>query len=188
MSAKRDLRNIIFVLSAAVLCAVALSAYMIYYYGPTGRYLVSNALIAPDVAHAMDYRDYAAAKGKPVRYVLNGFHFSYYDAAQHRQQRIEVDPAAYSAFYAMISGDKSLEEVSSAIMSRFEDAFVASLTITVRPDDNAAAKVFQTVQLASKGDYFRIQLHQQGGLGDWVYFYHPGIYDNALKIFGISNA
>lgn len=182
---RRDLRNIILVLSGSVLSAVALCAYMIHSYGPSGRYMVSNALLNPEVAQKLDYVDSFSAKGRPIRFILDGFVFSYYDQTTRKQEKKALDPAKYAKFYELVSGDRSVEEVTNEIMTEFEGQLVATLSINVRPEGSQAventAKVFQTVQFSSKGDHFRVQLHQQGGVGDWVYFYHPGIYADMMK-------
>lgn len=182
---KRDIRNIILVLLAAVVFAVGLSAYMILKYGPTGHYWVSNILIEPVVAKEMDYFEPSTGKGKPNRFVLNGFEFSYFDPAVKNFKKISIDLEAYENFYAMIGQEKSISDVPSEVISFFNDSSTATLTISVREaaSSQSSTKVFQMVQFSQKDGYYRIQLHQQNSADNWIYFYHSGIYQSVMKLF-----
>lgn len=177
-TARQDIRNILLVLGSAVAFGVALCLYMIYTHGPSGQYLISNALLDPKVAHEMDYDD------SSVRYTLSGFQFSYFDTAQKRLARVPVDSKAYAKFYDLIAKEKSLVEVSPDMVASFDRPDVATLAILVHGGNEE--RIFQTVQLAPKGDFFRIQLHQQGAETQWIYFSRPDLYEKAMQLFTMS--
>ncbi len=179
-SAKRDIQNIILVLVLAVASAVGLCLYMITAYGPTGRYLVSSTLLDPAVAQQIDYYDPTVGKrGMAARFVLSGYEFSYFDPAKKSMKKVQVDQKDYEELYALISADKSLEEVPQAMVAAFNRPDVAVLRIMIR--SGTQEKVFQEVQFAPSGDLFRILLHQENTAIQWVYFSHPAIFETVMK-------
>jgi hypothetical protein len=174
-SARHDIRNIIFVLGSAMAFGVVLCLYMIYTYGPSGRYNISNALLDPKVAQQMNYQDGS------TRFALSGFQFSHFDIAQKRLIRLPVDFNAYAEFYQFIADKKSLNEVTPAMISLFDQPDMATLVILVHGGNEE--KVFQSLQLVPGAGLFRIQLHQQDKAIQWVYFSHPGVYEKAIGLF-----
>lgn len=184
--ANREIRNILLILSAAVLFAVLLCVYMIYTYGPSGQYTVSNALIAPSVAETMDFFEPSAGKTS-ARYVLDSINFSYYDREKKQVEKRALSPKIYEEFYDNIASDKSIPHASNDIEKLFTSPFIAKLVITVRNVNalqrQTELKTFQQVQFLEGSDYFRIQLHQQDIREHWIYIYHPGIYRDVINLF-----
>lgn len=174
-SARHDIRNIILVLASAMAFGVIFCLYMIYTYGPSGRYNISNALLDPIVAQEMHYQDASN------RFALSGFQFSYFDRAQKRLIRVPVDLKAYAEFYQFIADEKSLHEVTPSMTALFDQPDVATLVILVHGGNEE--RVFQSLQLVPGRDLFRIQLHQQDKDIQWVYFSHPGVYEKAIGLF-----
>ena len=58
------------------------------------------------------------------------------------------------------------------------------LTVRSSSDDpKTATKIFQEVQFANEGDFYRVELHEQNAAHNWAYFYHPNVYKQAMSIF-----
>jgi hypothetical protein len=185
---RREVKSILLVLGAAVSCAILLSAYMLYFYGPTGRYIARNTLLSPQVAQEMSYSDLNPQTGQQDRFILSGMEFSYWNAERKIRERIQVNADMYAHFYDRVSAEKSLETpVGEGIVQLFNPNLSSSLMVNVRASSQPAAhspvKTFQVIQFAPNGDYYRIQLIGQSVSGEWAYFYHPAIYQETLLLF-----
>lgn len=185
---RQQIRNLLIVIFSGMACACALAAFMLYYYGPSGQYLVSNTLLSPDVMAMLSYMDTNAKTGGSTRFVFNGIEYAYYDTMSREWRKVPATQEAYERFYNLVASDKSLAEVPEDIISLFNRGHPASLVLTVRTESKAewqeVTKVFQEVQFAGEGNYFRIELRSQSSsTGKWAYFYRPQIYQEAAKIF-----
>jgi hypothetical protein len=183
---KEQIRNLLLIIFSAVACGFALAGYMLYYYGPTGKYVVKNALLSPDVIESLSANS-GQKSGGNTRFILDKIEFSFYNSSKREEQKVSLKPETYAKLYHLLSNDTSLIEVPEETMSLFYRSSPASLILTVRSENKVSAeessKVFQEVQFASQGDYFRIELRSQNSLTDkWAYFYHPHVYQEALKI------
>lgn len=185
-SAKRQIRNLLLVMLSGILCAFILAIFLVSNYGPSGRYVVQNTLIEPSLATSLNYNDANSKTGGLTLFVFDGIEFTYFDSDAKKQNQIKVDPDKYAQFYQLIVADMSILDPPTNVTSLF-DAQAASLKIQVRTASHAEwqdeQKVFQSVTIAHEGDYYRIRLHEEPATNPWVYFYHPGIYRDALKIF-----
>jgi hypothetical protein len=88
-----------------------------------------------------------------------------------------VDLNAYEQFYELIQRDRSIS--SNEAEHLFKEITPATLATEVRTESSAAwqkdAKIFQEIQFAPQGDYYRIELHEADRGTHWVYFHHPRI-------------
>lgn len=189
-SEKNQIRNLLAVLVFAVFSGFLLLGFFIYNYGPTGRYPVKDALLAPDLIATLDYNDTNPKTGGMSRFLFDGIEFSYFDEEKNRQTK-PINLEMYQQFYQVISNDKSLLEVPEEVIRSFNKGF-AKLKINVRTESHAewqnVSKEFQEVHLLTNGDYYRIQLHEQpqASSSQWVYYFHPEIYKSSLNIFQIQ--
>lgn len=186
ISSRKQIRDLLAVISTGVLFAFLLSFYMIYSYGPSGQYLAKNTLLAPQLIHSLSYTDIDSKTGKHSHFVFKEMEFSYFDPKLKLWQKTNIDPKTYGLFYTEISNEQSLLDVNDNMIQSFTKASPASLTLTVQTDTSpqTLTKVFQEVQFAHQGDYFRIQLHEQSpDRSQWIYFYHPAIYQKVLNQF-----
>jgi hypothetical protein len=180
---RQQVRTLLKVIVSAVVAALVLVGSLLYYFGPSGRYLVKNALIDPSLTPTLSYNDVNHKTGGTSRFVYDGIEFVYYDERTKQQHTLSVLPETYQTLYDKIANEKSLLEVPSEILSEF--VLPATLSIMVRTDSHAPwqdeTKVFQKVDFAPKGGYFRIELHEQPS-GNLIYFSHSDIYEEALRI------
>lgn len=181
-----EIRNLLFVIGSGVLGAILLAIAALYYYSPTGTYLARNALLSPDSATSLSYVDFSAKNGSLMRYIFDEIEFTYIDPAAKKVKKLHIDLDVYKKFYDSIRNEKSLPTVSDEIKNLFNQSSPAHLRIKVHPERNASqsdAKVFLSTDFVNEGDYYRIQLREQDAIEPYAYFYHPSIYQQALKIF-----
>lgn len=191
-SAKKQIRNLLLVIFSGAFCAFLAAAIGLYFYGPGGRYLVKNTLLSPSILETLSYNDLNTKTGNKSRFVFDKIEFSYYETDKKHWQKVRVSPNVYQRFYQSVINEKSLIDVPENVISQFTKANPSSLVLTVRTESNAAwqelIRVFQEIQFANDGDYFRIELREQNSPeSKWAYFYHPHIYREVLNLF-ISSA
>lgn len=182
--AKKEIRNILAVLLSAVLFGGLIAGFMIYRYGPTGRYIAGNVLLSPGILDKINYPDIHAATGRKARFVFNAAELSVYDKKTGKMLRQTADAEAYQRFYQSVASIESLEKVSGEIKEGFSRSQPATLVITMRPDYVAKGeepKIFQVIQFL-ENDYFRIQVPGAGGLEEWAYFFQSESYDRFVAL------
>lgn len=185
-SQKLHIKQVVAVLFSAVACAGLLAGVMLYQYGPTGRYVAGAALLSPDVMQKINYKDSHLQTGKGVSFTFNSVEFSYFDPVDHQQKTTTATPEAYQKLYNLIANSQSLPETTNQVIQEFEPMNKpATLMITMRTDvsdvSKPVTKVFQLVQF-SNTDHFRIQLRGTEVTGQWAYFYHPQIFQEAIRL------
>jgi hypothetical protein len=183
-SYKNQIYTLLGVLSAAVICALLLAGILIYYYGPSGKYLAGNTLLESNLATTLSYDDTNIKTGGMSRFVFDGIDFSYHDK-RGEPQLIEISPELYQKLYRIIANDSSLLQIPENTSTLFNKSDLNVLSIRVRTESHAGwqdeSKRFQEVQFSPQGNYYRIQLHEEDSSNRWVYFYHPDIYQSVLK-------
>lgn len=173
---KSELYKILSVLGVAVAVAFAVTAYFILIYGPSGRYTAQAVLLEPSVLNELNYNDYNPRTGGDDRYVFDEIKY----ASESLKEKKMIDLKSYGEFYQIVQKDKSLlNPVDLAIEDLFKGSLPASLELYVHTESSAAwqkdTKLFQEIQFAKQGDYYRIELHEQNRGTHWVYFHHPQI-------------
>lgn len=176
-----EIRNLILTLGAAVLAALALSAYFVMNYGPTGRYQVSNTLLRPDLLSELNYNDYNPKTGGQDRFVFDLIEYSWYDEALRSWKKNNPTVETYQKFYQEIDGDLSLQNPPEIPFSKAQ-----TITLFVRTESPAEwqkeIKTFQVIEIVHN-DYYRIELHEDNKGVHWVYYNHPKIAEKAAIIF-----
>lgn len=190
MNAKknRDIRNILAVLGAAVLCAGLLASVFLYYYNPSGQYLAGHALLDPTIIEEINYQDQHPGTGRKVRFSFDHIEFSYFNPQKGAIRIPVISLDDYQKFYKMVAFEKSLKETHQNIQDLFFKSQPSLLTInmhTTERNEKGLTKVFQVVQFVPE-DYFRVQLHEKNE-GEWAYFYQSGLYQEIMRLFTPSN-
>jgi hypothetical protein len=184
--AKEQIIYISLLLTSAIASAALLAGYMIYRYGPSGRYVAGHTILSPYVLDKINYKDHNPKTGSQGHYIFDSIQFSYFDKVKGEQRQLSIDPTDYQKFYILVEAVKSLENTPADIQREFNQGFLASLNLTMRTDNSAAAaqvsKIFQVIQFTDK-DYFRVHLHSEENTGEWAYFYQPHIYQDVIKLF-----
>lgn len=189
-SPKRQVRNLLSVLSFSILSAFLIAGLLLYAYGPSGRYLVKQALLSPDLMTSLNFNDSNHKTGGMSRFVFDGIELSLYDSQTKKMQNKPISLDGYKKFYELVANEKSLKSPPEEVESSFRKMPIASLLINIRTDSHAAwqdeTKIFQEINFLVEGDYFRIELREeQNSGGNWAYYYYPGIYQKALNLLSL---
>jgi hypothetical protein len=188
LSAKQQIKNLLLVISSGILCALLISLFFVYNYGPSGQYIVRNALLSPDVLEKLSFNDIDTKTGKMTRFDFEGIEFTYYDI-QKQWKRNSISTEQYRSFYKSIDNDVSILDESHAIESLFNKEGAATLTLKVstenRSEKSDEIKNFQQVNFVANGDYYRIELRESKSpqSSKWAYYHHPMVYQSALQHF-----
>lgn len=185
MTPRKQIRNLMMILVSGIACAFLLTLFMLYSYGPEGHYLLKNALLSPDVLSQLSLHEKNSKLGSPLQGVIDKIEFSNQDVETKKRTSLPVDQKTYAKFYNMIVDDKSLLDIPAEITAGFNQMPASSLVVMIHENNKTANnpnQVFQEIQFLYKGDYYRLQLRESSE-SNWIYFYHPHIYDDTLTLF-----
>jgi hypothetical protein len=185
--ARKEIRNLLIVLTGSVLCALLFGGLILKYYSPGGSYNAKNVLLSPEMTAVLSYADTNPKTGVKGRFIFDSLNFSYYDDVAKKWWHVPVNQLNYETFYKLVSSDSSPSGTHENIKKLFNQNHFSILNLKVRSDPRGSAeistKTFQDIQFASQGDYYRVELREEGGQDTWAYFYHPGIYQESLQLF-----
>lgn len=186
LSRAKQIRNLLFILCSGMGTALAFAFAVLYFYSPSGSYLAKNVLLSPESVLIMRYADMNSKTGSTSRYVFDSIEFSYYSTSLVKWVRLPVDMQKYTDFYTMIADERSLVNADQNSVNIFlGSAKPSMLTIMVKAEKDdlrqVLSKTFLTIEFA--GDYYRITLRDHNSQEGQAYFYHPGIYQQVLKLF-----
>lgn len=183
---RRQIRNLLLVISSGIFAAFLIAAFFITKYGPSGRYEIATALLSPELLHELNYNDSNLKTGGFDRFVFDRIEFSYISSKDKKWHKTTISEAEYAQFYDKIKYDSSVNP-QEEIAGDFMREPIGKLTFIVRTESPAAwqaeEKTFQEVQFAKNENYFRVDLHEQNPGEHWAYFYHPGIVKEAFNLF-----
>lgn len=182
------IRNLVVVLFSGVFFAAFAALLMLYYYGPTGRYLVANTLLSPQTMQALSYKASNLRPGNSTIYQFDRIEYAHWEAEKKQWQRTQIMPEEYGRLYQSIADEKSILDVSNEIVNQFYVSPPSKLTIYVKSQgENRSLEessiTFQTAEFSNAGDYFRVELRGLEGDGGWAYFYHPQIQQQVTDLF-----
>lgn len=184
--AKKQIRNILTLLLAGVLCGGLIAGYMIYRYGPSGKFIAGNIILAPETLDKINFADPDSKGRGKTRLVFDGAQFSFFEKNIGKVQKFPVTMENYEQFYNRVKPLVSLEKVEDKVKRLFDSHEIAILSITMRPEysykDQTAVKLFQVIQFI-ESEYFRVQVPGAGGLDEWAYYYEPGLYPQLFNLF-----
>lgn len=177
-TSRHEVRSLCLLLLFSFLTAALIAAYLIVYYGPTGKYSGKNTALAPDVLEQLNFAD--SRTGSPFKMLFDTIEFSY----PSKKLTMHIDMEAYSRFYLTISSDESLDELQ--ILPTLFERPAAGITTYTKPEKalkgEDGKRAFQRIEFAQDGNHYRVEL-----LGDnksaWAYFKHLGILETTQKIF-----
>lgn len=178
-----QVKQIVTVLFSAVLGGFLLAFFLIWYYGPTGQYKADQTILSPEILQHINFKDAHPNTGQNVKFIYDKTDFVYFDNIRGRWVQKEIPLNIYDEFYLTISADKSLVDPKDDVLKLFQQPSPTALVTTVRTDVSPAAKAFQVIQF-TREDYYRVKLHGHGEEGQWANFYHQGIYQKIMTLFG----
>ncbi|MCB1136655.1 MAG: hypothetical protein KDK78_10330, partial [Chlamydiia bacterium] len=161
ISTKQHIRNVLVVILSAVVVGFGTVAWMIYYYGPTGIYVLENILLAPATLKALNYSDIDPSTGRSARYQYDRIDFSYVDVGTRRWTRSDVDMETYAEVYRILKADKSVEDrqASEQLFDRHGIAVLALRVHLYGQAERKGQRTFQEVQFIDEGDDYRVEVH-----------------------------
>jgi hypothetical protein len=172
----KQIRNLLVILFAGISCAAIFAIFMIYFYGPSGRYQLQNVLLDPTVLSQISSK----------RYKVDRISYSYWSPPEKKWNSVSINTQNYQTFFDSIKNDRSLEQVPQEIVSLFGGTTSTDLTIYVIVEEGKSAKgtatAFQKVQFSNKG-FYRVELRGQTSNEMWAYFSHPDIDKMASELF-----
>lgn len=181
------MKNLLIVLSSAVLSAVLLALFFVLNFGPTGSYPLENALIEPSVVASFNYNDYDPKTYESDRYIFDKIEVQYTKEGSFKKSKISIDQ--YRKIYDLLKGDKSLLNVDPKVLNEFKSAPLIRLVIYVKTESPSGwqknSKEFQSVEFVNGGDYFRVMLHEDKGGLNYAYFYRKAIANKIEEILSL---
>lgn len=171
-----SIRNLLGVLFASVFSAVIFAIFMLHTYGPTGRYLLSSALLAPETLTELSAG--APKNKKNDRFQFDRIEIAKWNAVNKQWGRSHLSIEDYGKLYAIIANDISIVDVSDGIVNEFSKPMPMRLSLFVKTSDaqgrsSTESKPLQVVEFAGKGDYYRVELRGEKSNGEWAYYSHP---------------
>lgn len=177
--------KLIAVLASGVLAAVLVTLFFIGFFGPSGRYVLTSVLLAPDVLQQLNYNDLNPKTGAMDRFVFDEIQVEWY-APMHEKTTLSIPQ--FKQLYLSINRDKNLASINPSIERAFLPASAATISIMVRTESNAewqkATKDFQQIQVAAVGGYYRVLLHEESSSPQWVYFHNDDLLRELTAIHG----
>lgn len=183
---RREVRNLILMLSSAVFVAFLTVLGLVFYFGSSGTYLLRNILIEPRTLEKISFSDRHPATGQQRGFIFNKIEFERVDKEGRGWGRFAVSLEGYATFYREISNERSLPVVTDEVVDQFRRIAPSSLIIFAQDSVKSEERkvIFQQIQLIDGGDIFRVQLHDPASSQEeWVYFRYPGIYKKAVDLF-----
>jgi hypothetical protein len=171
-----QIRNLLVVIGAGMMCGILLTYMMLANFGPSGQYIVSNILLEPSLVEKITYQE------NNSRYSFDRIEFMFFNDKANRWESQKLNQATYGEIYQIIKGDKSIDKVASDVQTLFYTSKPGSLTLVVHTENRDNTKVFQELQFEEHGDYYRIMLREDEPSQNWVYFNHPKVLEKIKKI------
>jgi len=185
---RKEVQNLILMLSSAVMIAFIVVVGLVYYFGSSGTYLLRDVLISPDALKRISFTDYNPDSGDQSRFVFNKIEFVRAESRGKGWGRYAVSKQSYEAFYKLISNERSIPQISNEMILQFDRIVPSTLTIFIQARDNEGraqdGTIFQQVEFLDKEDVFRVKMRDSKDT--WVYFRYPGIYNKVVELFAPS--
>lgn len=166
---KAQIITLVAIISAAVIFAVGLTAFMVTSHESAKSYELKKSLLSPQIASTL------------VKEPFIFDHIEYLDWVPETKMwvRKDIDLNNYQNFYKKIENDLSIVNPSIEITDLF-NTNLSTLTIFIRSKNSI--KPFQVVQLIQ--NYYRVEMpiDSPNQNDKWLYFSHPSIKEifNAL--------
>lgn len=181
----KQIRNLLLVLFAGILCAVALTVFMLYRYNPSGRYPIKNVMIDPKILPQLSYSSYDSGTRNTTRYLFDNIEFSFYNFTEKKWEKKTVSDVSYQKFYELVANERSIPDVKDQVVTLFNQQNTARLSLRLKAENfvkQTSTKGFQQIEFVNEGDYFRVELHDNSSQAQWAYYYYPHIYAKVINL------
>jgi hypothetical protein len=184
---KKDIRNLLALLGASLVSAVALIVALLYFYGPTGQYVAQNTLLQGKDLSELNYNGINPHTNQSDRYRFDKIVYVYWDKTAQKEAKVDVPVATYDQFYDLVQKDESLQNVNANIESGFRKTPPARLEIRVKSESQEPlykdVKNLLVIEFSEAGDFYRVELNEDNKGIHWAYFFHSGITPKTFKLF-----
>lgn len=143
MEKRKEIFQLLGVIFGAVGLAVVVAAFMLYSYGPTGRYLAQNVLLDPALLPKLSFQEGGD------RFIFDHIEIAYYEPSSQNFVKTPLDLDQYRKIYALVGTDRSMREPSDEVKGEFNRQKLVRLLVVVKPKGDAMETPFQTVDFAS---------------------------------------
>lgn len=172
-----QIRNLLVVIGAGMMTALLIAYFMVSNYGPTGQYDTNNVLLEPSLVQSISFQDQDPQTGKNSRYTFDRIEWMHFDSASNRWLSSKLDENIYSKIYGLLSQDRSIVKVTPETKNLFYTTTPTSVTIVVHAENRENTKTFQEIQFADHGDFYRVLLREDAPSQNWIYFFHPKVFE-----------
>lgn len=184
----REIKTLLLVLGTAIAAAVLLAFGMLKMYNPEGNYLAGNLLLDPTTAFSLEYSEPGPKARTDQKFKFKEVALTFFNKNTRSWTTKLLTEKEYELFYSKVKGDVSLPESTPAVEGHFANRSPAMIEVKVmrigtEPGMQSVLN-FSEAAVAEQGDYYRLTLRQNNGGTTWVYFYHPGIFSEVLKLAG----
>lgn len=178
----RDIYNFVAVLGIAVACATLLAFFFIYNFGTKKDFTIGNILFDPSAVQQVEQDQKQTKQGKKIHFYFSQLEFSLLNSLNHQISRRPISLKNYYDLFHLIKTDKNLndpKDLDSVFIKSSPATLFVSLSSQVA--NEPVTVVSQEIQFIPE-DYYRVELIDQTKKGEWIYFYHPHIYQQFLQL------
>lgn len=164
-TAGKQIRNLFIVMGSGVFGALLIAYLLVTFYSPSGMMRAGDVLLAPEIA-----------QGLVGDVKMDRIELLYYEDIRNQWVNRRLNANAYQRVYQTVSGDQSVMEVPE----KFAQETPATISLWVT-NKSGETQLFQEMQIESRGEYYRILLHQDTKEPTWAYFKHKGLFSLVTK-------
>lgn len=182
-----EIKTLLTVLAAACAAAVVLALFMLRVYNPEGVYPAANVLLTPENAFTLEFSEPIKNGKKSLDYRFHSVTFVSTLPGDLRQTK-NLTKEQYAAIYSLVKNDSGIQEPSNKVLDLYARGPAAVLQLNVTSSSEGSSDStfipFITVAFAPSGDDYKVNLRHSGSGDAWVYYHHPGIYQQVLQRIG----
>src|SRR5262245_44769599 len=124
-STKSQITHLILLLLCAGGAALLLSFFLIFNYGPSGKYTFNQAFIHTNLVATLNYNVTNYRTNSLTHYIFDRIEVNYYNPTSKNEKSIKLDVSIYRKIYQLIQSDTSL---LSPLPSEIEESFLSKET------------------------------------------------------------
>lgn len=182
-----EIKTLLTVLAAACAAALALALFMLRVYNPEGIYPGANVLLTPENAFTLEFSEPVKNGKKSIDYRFHSVTFVRTLPGDLRQTN-NLTKEQYAAIYSLVKNDSGIQNPTNKDLNLYTRGSAGILQLNVATGKEISSEStfipFVTVIFAPGGDDYKVNLRHAGSGDTWVYYHHPGIYQQVLEHLG----
>lgn len=177
---KKEILNLLFILGSAITFALLIVLFFLFRYGPSGNFLASNLLLAPDKINEIKLKNH-----DKTFFIFNRLEYRFFDPKTNTWQTLPLTLENYDQIYKIISADESIDENKIKEIGLIKDNFGSTLSIYLKDKKEDKEKIFQEILFYKEIPYYRIE-HPTDSNHSWIYFKHKNIEEKISKVINLQ--